>query len=335
MKYKKTKTKLCSGNILGYTIKKNSFILKKGHKLSQSDIKKLEKENIDYVYTASLDKEDIQENAAASFIAKKLIGNKTNIKKAFTGRCNIYSKEYGLVKINDKIINKINTLSSSITIATIPPWSLVNKNQMLATVKIIPFAVNSSLIKKVIVKTINQKPIIEVKPISSHNVGVIITKLPNTRNSIIDKSSNNIKTRIEKYGSEISKEIICNHDESSISNSIKYLIELKCSPILISGAAAIVDQNDIIPLSIKQTGGKVIHFGMPVDPGNLLLLGKYKSTSIIGLPGCARSLKLNGLDWVLWRIFANINISSKDIQMLGVGGLLNEIHSRPQSRENE
>jgi molybdenum cofactor cytidylyltransferase len=99
------------------------------------------------------------------------------------------------------------------------------------------------------------------------------------------------------------------------------------------GASAISDRHDIIPTGIERAGGSIVHFGMPVDPGNLLLLGKLDGKFIIGLPGCARSPKVNGLDLVLRRIFAGIDLSREDIMRMGVGGLLMEISERPQPRD--
>jgi molybdenum cofactor cytidylyltransferase len=80
-------------------------------------------------------------------------------------------------------------------------------------------------------------------------------------------------------------------------------------------------------------GGEVRRVGMPVDPGNLLVLGKVGATTVIGAPGCARSPKLNGFDWVLDRLLAGLDVGSDDIAAMGVGGLLMEISSRPQPRE--
>jgi molybdenum cofactor cytidylyltransferase len=37
---------------------------------------------------------------------------------------------------------------------------------------------------------------------------------------------------------------------------------------------------------------------MPVDPGNLLLLAELAGKPVLGAPGCARSPKENGFDWV-------------------------------------
>ena len=51
------------------------------------------------------------------------------------------------------------------------------------------------------------------------------------------------------------------------------------------------------------------------------------------LPGCARSPKLNGIDFVLTRLFAGLPVGPSDIMRMGVGGLLKEIDTRPLPRE--
>src|SRR5690606_13634460 len=88
-----------------------------------------------------------------------------------------------------------------------------------------------------------------------------------------------------------------------------------------------------IPAAIRASGGKVLRSGMPVDPGNLFVLGEREGKLVLGAPGCARSPRPNGFDWVLDRIFAGIGVTSGDIAAMGVGGLLMEIPSRPQPRE--
>jgi molybdenum cofactor cytidylyltransferase len=61
---------------------------------------------------------------------------------------------------------------------------------------------------------------------------------------------------------------------------------------------------------------------MPVDPGNLILLGSIGEIPVLGLPGCARSPARNGLDWVLERLAAGIPPDAGDVARMGVGGLL-------------
>jgi molybdenum cofactor cytidylyltransferase len=103
--------------------------------------------------------------------------------------------------------------------------------------------------------------------------------------------------------------------------------------LLVFGASAISDRRDVVPAGIEAAGGTVAHFGMPVDPGNLLLMGALDGKPVVGLPGCARSPKLNGFDYVLQRLFAGLDVAPGSIMGMGVGGLLSDIASRPQPRE--
>ena len=102
--------------------------------------------------------------------------------------------------------------------------------------------------------------------------------------------------------------------------------------LLIHGASAIVDRRDVIPAAIEAAGGTIDHFGMPVDPGNLLLLGRLRSKPVLGLPGCARSPKINGFDWVLERLVAGLPVGRREIMSMGAGGLLRgNPHARPEA----
>jgi molybdenum cofactor cytidylyltransferase len=71
---------------------------------------------------------------------------------------------------------------------------------------------------------------------------------------------------------------------------------------------------------------------MPVDPGNLLLIGRARGVPVVGAPGCARSPIENGFDWVLMRLLAGLKVARRDLTGMGVGGLLMEIVTRPQPR---
>jgi molybdenum cofactor cytidylyltransferase len=104
---------------------------------------------------------------------------------------------------------------------------------------------------------------------------------------------------------------------------------------LLFGASAIVDRGDVVPAGLMQAGGEVLHLGMPVDPGNLLMLGNLNGKPVVGVPSCARSPKTNGFDWVLQRLMTGEKISAADVMAMGVGGLLAEIPTRPSPREKQ
>jgi molybdenum cofactor cytidylyltransferase len=105
--------------------------------------------------------------------------------------------------------------------------------------------------------------------------------------------------------------------------------------VLVFGASAIADRRDVIPAALVASGGRIEHFGMPVDPGNLLLVGDLGGRPFLGAPGCARSPKENGFDWVLQRLLAGLPVKKTDVAGMGVGGLLMEIVTRPQPRAEE
>ena len=163
-------------------------------------------------------------------------------------------------------------------------------------------------------------------------VGLVSTLLPGGKKSLLDKNLQALTGRLAHMGDNPVLERRCAHDADDVAGMIRELIGLGCSPVFIFGASAIVDRRDVIPAGIEAAGGEVLHVGMPVDPGNLLLLGRVGDVPVVGLPSCARSPKLNGFDWVLQRLMADVPVTPEDIMRMGAGGLLKEIPTRPQPR---
>jgi molybdenum cofactor cytidylyltransferase len=143
-----------------------------------------------------------------------------------------------------------------------------------------------------------------------------------------------MRSRLESLGSSLGRTIVTDHAIEPVAQAIRELIASRHDIILLFGASAIVDRGDVIPAGLKSAGGQVVHLGMPVDPGNLLMFGRLGSAPVIGVPSCARSPKVNGFDWVLERTLAGIELSARDIMDMGVGGLLMEIPTRPTPRES-
>ncbi|HEU4728095.1 MAG TPA: NTP transferase domain-containing protein, partial [Kofleriaceae bacterium] len=140
------------------------------------------------------------------------------------------------------------------------------------------------------------------------------------------------RTRLARCGGELAAELQVGHDEAAVAGAIARLAAEGMDPILVLGASAIMDRRDVIPAGLVAAGGEILRLGMPVDPGNLLLLGRLGARTVIGVPGCARSLKPSGFDWVLERVCAGIAVAPDDLAGMGVGGLLDEISMRPSPR---
>ena len=122
------------------------------------------------------------------------------------------------------------------------------------------------------------------------------------------------------------------HEQGALAKAIDEVLKAGAELVVVFGASAIADRRDVIPAAVEAVGGRIEHFGMPVDPGNLMLIGQARGQPMLGAPGCARSPKENGFDWVLMRLLAGLPVSREDVTGMGVGGLLMEIVTRPQPR---
>ena len=302
---------------------------RKGRVLCAADIDVLRDLNLGAVMCARLEADDVPENEAAARIARGCAGDNIRVGAAFTGRANLYAEADGLSLIHPAQVDALNALDEAITLATVAPFARVAERQMLATVKIIPFAAPRRAVEAA--EKLLSAPIVRVAPFRPMRVALISTTLPGIKSSLLDKNRSALDARLRDIGSRIASEFRIDHAITALTQAVG---EARgADAILIFGASAITDRRDVIPAAVERAGGEILAFGMPVDPGNLLLSAKLDKTPVIGLPGCARSPKLNGVDFALWRIAAGLPVGREDIAAMGVGGLLTEIPSRPQPRD--
>ncbi len=320
------------GAISAHSIKFADRVLKKGARLTSADIDALRLDGRDNVVVAQLDADDIDEDHAAETLARSLCGSSIRLDRPSTGRVNLFANASGVLRVDALRIQALNAIDESVTFATLPDYRAVERGEMVATVKIIPFAVP----KRVMDKTnavIGIAPLVAVHPFKLRKVAAISTLLPGLKPSVINKTLAVLEGRLAPAGSSVDADLRVAHDIDAVSHAILSMLDDGADLVIIYGASAITDRRDIIPSAIEKAGGRIEHFGMPVDPGNLLLLGSVRGKTVIGAPGCARSPKENGFDWVLHRVMADIPVTRADITALGVGGLLMEIVQRGHPRD--
>jgi molybdenum cofactor cytidylyltransferase len=321
--------------ILGHSTTIGSLRLKKGHRLSASDIAQFRTAGRTSVIAARLEPGDVPEDQAAAVVAAAAAGGGVKVQAAFTGRCNLYADVAGVTVVDVARVDRLNGVDEALTIATVAPFEVVEPGQMLATVKVIPFSAPAASVAECATVAGESGPLVRVAPFVDRRVGLIMSRLPGTKPSILEKTVAAVRDRVEGLGSHLAVWLDCDHTEAAVAECVHKLLSQGCAPVLVFGASAIVDRRDVIPAGIVLAGGMVDHFGMPVDPGNLLLLAHHGDIPVIGLPGCARSPKLNGFDWVLQRLLAGIPVGAADLTRMGAGGLLKEIPSRPQPRDGK
>lgn len=319
------------GAILAHSTHAGGLKLKKGHVLTAADITGLRAAGVRHVIAARLESGDLEENAAAEQITKSLEVFNVRLGTATTGRVNCYAEKAGLFAVDADLVNAVNAVDPAATIATLKPFERVELGQMVATIKIIPFAVPAQVIDRIAMLA-RGRVAIGVHAFTGARVGLAQTTLPSVKTSVLDKTRRVIEARIAGNHGELTAERRTTHSESALAEAIRDLHRSN-DVVIAFGASAVVDAGDVVPAAIRQAGGVVHHVGMPVDPGNLLVLGELGGKPVIGAPGCARSPKENGFDWVLERLMANVPVTKEDVIGMGVGGLLMEITSRPQPRD--
>src|SRR5262249_31152595 len=177
------------------------------------------------------------------------------------------------------------------------------------------------------------RPFIRVAPYKIKKIGVVSTLLPGLVPKVVEKTLRVTQERLAPAGAAIVAERRVPHEQAALAKAIDEVLNAGAELVVVFGASAIADRRDVIPAAVEAVGGSIAHFGMPVDPGNLMLIGQARGQPILGAPGCARSPKENGFDWVLMRLLAGLPVSRADITGMGVGGLLMEIVTRPQPRD--
>jgi len=332
MKFGEVPVAEAEGAILAHSLKLGTTALKKARVLSRADLDVIASAGLARIVVARLQPGDVGEDEAAQRIAAAAAGEEIEPAAPFTGRANLFAKSRGLLVFDRDRLDRLNLVDEAITFGTLAPFAVVEPRMMVGTVKIIPFAAPAEAVERCVEAARADGPLLRVAPFLPRSVGLIQTRLPGLKESILDKTREVTAGRLKALGCRLVFEERCGHASAELAALIRDAMGHGIDILLIHGASAILDRRDVIPAAIIAAGGRIDHFGMPVDPGNLLLLGHLGERAVLGLPGCARSPKVNGFDWVLERLVTGLPVGSGEIMRMGSGGLLAEIPSRPLPR---
>jgi molybdenum cofactor cytidylyltransferase len=318
------------GGVTVHTLRQGSLVLKKGTTIGLNEVEALTRAGVKEIVVVRLEDGDVSEDIAAASIARVVAGDGINVERAFTGRANLFAARAGLLVVDRGAVDRINGVDEAITFATLAAYKPVVEGEMVATVKLIPFGVEARL-RDAAVAAANGGAL-RIAPYTIKRVGVVSTLLPGLAPKVVEKTLGVTADRLAPAGATIVAERRVPHDETALADAIRQLLGLGAELVIVFGASAIADRRDVIPAALASIGGVIEHFGMPVDPGNLLLIGSAGGVPVLGAPGCARSPVENGFDWVLMRLLAGIKVTRAELTGMGVGGLLMEIVTRPQPR---
>ena len=330
MRFGPVATRDSAGLIAAHTVRAEGASLKKGRPIPPEEALRLAESGIAEILAVRLDPGDVGEDEAAARLARHLAGAGLRPERPFTGRCNLVAEAAGVFVAEPDRIDAVNAVDEAITVATLPAFRPVAAGEMVATIKIIPYAVASAPLERALASA--AEPPMRLAPYRLTRIGVVSTLLPGLKSATVTKTLRVLADRLAPTGARIVTETRVRHEAGAVAAAIAGAVAEGAELVVVFGASAIADRRDVIPAGLEAAGGRVEQFGMPVDPGNLLLLGALGAVPVIGAPGCARSPKENGFDFVLHRLLAGLPVTRGDIVRLGVGGLLTEIPLRGQPR---
>jgi molybdopterin biosynthesis enzyme len=295
-------------------------LLKKGQRLTETDLPVLESLERDRVYVAILEAGDVNENEAARRLGSLIAGVGLKATSATTGRVNLVAESTGLFKVDVEALLALNE-NLGITLGTIPNNTVVQPKTLLGTIKIIPFSVPETRLVEA-EKIAAQGVLAELKPFVVSQAVLITTGSEAARQKVIDGFGPSLRDRLASYHTTMVEGPYVAEDEQAISQALRQALDSGGEMILVAGETSVMDIDDITPRAIRTVGGEIIHHGVPVEPGNLLLLAYYDQIPIVGAPGCARSRSYNVVDMVLPRLAAGERLTRRDLLELGHGGYL-------------
>jgi len=339
MKFAPVALSEAKGKILGHNIAgaNGQRLFRKGKPLTDEDLENLRALGRITVYVAEIESDDVDENKAARRVAEAICGAGLHISGGSSGRVNLLADEMGILRIDVDRLVQLNEFDG-ITLATMLNHSPVHSRQIVATVKIIPYAVPESIVSAAEAIASGSRPIVRVDALPALSVGMILSGSTSIHQRLISDFAP-LRDRIEKLGSSVDRvdfvALDDESDEAALADMLKAQLSAGIKLILLAGETAIMDAHDIIPHAVVRAGGMIESVGAPVDPGNLLMLAYLNDVPVVGAPGCARSRKTNIVDWILPRLLVGDPLTRRDIVELGHGGLLQDVHERGMPRDAE
>lgn len=309
------------GALLAHAVTLGGRRVAKGTRIDRTLLEAARAEGLERLWVARPGPHDVPEAEAAAELGAALAGPGVEARPPVHGRVNIHATADGLLLFDPCRLDAANRATEAVGIATRPPFAPVAAGELVATVKVIPYAVEPEALAAVAAAGAR----LEVRPWRTGQRACLVTTIragEDTGGGKLEaKTAAVTRERLARLGMALDVAAPVPHAVAPLAAA---LAAAEVDLVLVAGATATADRADVIPAAITAAGGVVERVGMPVDPGNLLVLGRIAERPVVGLPGCARSPKRNGLDLVLERLAAGLPVTSELIAGMGVGGLLEE-----------
>ncbi len=294
-------------------------MFKRNQIIQEEDIEVLKNIGKDHIYVGELEADEVHEEDAIMELIPEIVGDNINFSSPSEGKITLTSKIDGLFVINREGLKEINSIGSY-TLATIPSYTEVNSGDKLVGARIIPLYTKREEVE--VAKAVGKDffPVFEVKEFKKLKVGTIITGDEVYYGRIKDLFEGVLRDKFEKYNPEILGFTKCPDDLEKISEALDEFLDKGADLVIFTGGMS-VDPDDLTPTAIRNSGAEMITQGVPMQPGNMLTVGKLDKTYLMGVPGASIHAPVTSFDVFLPRVFAGLELEKADFVEVGEGGL--------------
>ena len=290
---------------------------KKGHIIRREDVERLKKLGKDYIYVLELSDDEIHEDDAAIVLADAIMGENTyRDEEPSEGKINIYSRVFGVVKIDTEKLLRFNMVGEP-SCPTVHTNMYVRPDEKIAAVRIISLVALKREIEEAI--KIAEGGIVRVVPFQNKSAGIIITGNEVYYGRIEDKFFDRLKPKLEFFKCEVKEKVILPDDKESIKEKIIEFSE-KYDVVVLTGGTS-VDPDDVTYRAVREAGVENFIRGNPIQPGNMLSMGWLKGKPVVAVPAAALFYKATSFDIWLPRLLIGDVISREEVALKSHGGL--------------
>lgn len=291
---------------------------RKGHVIRREDIPRLLNIGKRHIYVLDLDDQTLHENEAATAIARAAAGQGIRLTEPKEGKVELVADYAGLLKVNTEALHAINAVDQ-VMFASLHTNHVYPAGRKMAGTRIIPLTINADRVRRVVAICAAHAPVVSVRPLRPHTVGVVTTGSEVFHGRIQDKFGPVLREKFTALGSTILRQDIVDDNAAMIADAIRGLLADGADFIACTGGMS-VDPDDVTPTGIAAAGGQVVTYGAPVLPGAMFLLAYIGGVPVTGLPGCVMYCRTTVFDLVVPRLLAGERLERSDIARLGHGG---------------
>jgi molybdenum cofactor cytidylyltransferase len=212
-----------AGLISAHTVRRDGVTLRKGAVIPEDAAAGLAQAGVSEIVAAALEPGDVGEDDAAARLAGHLRGPNLRVAAPFTGRCNLFAETAGVLTLAPARVDAVNAVDEAVTVATLPPFKPVVEGEMVATVKIIPYAVPGAVLARACAADTGGA--LAVAPYRRRRIAVVSTRLPSLKETTIDRTLRVLGERLAPAGAEIILEDRVPHTADAVAAALSEAID--------------------------------------------------------------------------------------------------------------